>query len=183
MSMKIKHLLLAMALPVILTLIGCEATQPTIQTNAEPVAVGAPAVKSEAVAPVAEANPEHCAKHEGHDCIVHCAKHKGKKSKACQKHCETTVSPHHDCAKHCAENPGVKDKACAQHCTQNSAAEAHECGTEHCAHHESVNANTCDTSHCAHHKGAAAHKCGTEHCEKHGGDMSKCCGSEQKCDK
>ena len=186
LNMKIQRLFFIMALPALLTLAGCEATQPTIETKAEPVAVAAPAVKSEAVAPVAAANPEHCAKHgvdKEHNCIAHCAKHKGKKSKTCRKHCETTVAPHHDCAKHCADNPGVKDQACAQHCTQNLAAEAHECGSEHCAHHGSAATKNCDASHCSHHKGVAAHQCGAEHCEKHGGDMSKCCGSEQKCDK
>ena len=167
--MKIQHLLIAMALPAILALTGCETAQPITQDNAEPVAVAtASMVKSEeaVVAPAAEAHPEHCAKHDagaGHDCIEHCAKHKGKKDKACQKHCKTTVSPHHDCAKHCAEHLGVKDQACA--------------------HHGSATTKNCDTSHCSHHKGAAAHECGTEHCEKHGGAMSECCGSGHKRDK
>jgi hypothetical protein len=133
--MKIQHLLLTMALPALLILAGCEATQPTIQANAEPELIAAPAAKSETVVPAATTtNHEHCGKHVKHDCIRHCAKHKGKKNKACQKHCETTVSAHHDCAKHCTENPDVKDQACTHH---------HALATPHCSHHHGTDAHAC----------------------------------------
>jgi hypothetical protein len=190
-SMKIQHLLLALALPAFLTLTGCETTPGKSQATIEPATIAVPAntidkpvVKNEVINPVPSPNLEHCEKHApeaGHDCVTHCAKHKDKKDKICKTHCEKTVAPHHNCKTHCAENAGVKDKICAQHCAQNPKSKAHECGAEHCSDHVSGD-KICDASHCSEHQGKAAHACGAEHCEKHGGDMSKCCGAEQKCD-
>jgi hypothetical protein len=120
---KIQHLLITLALPAILALTGCEATAPTVETKAEPVA--APAAKNEAPAPVAEANTEHCDKHvseSGHDCIAHCAKHKGKKAKQCLKHC----AAHHS----------AMEKQCnAHHCSHHKGGSAHQCSAEHCQKH------------------------------------------------
>jgi hypothetical protein len=142
--MKIQHLLLALTLPAVLALTGCE-TAPTTEAAAEPAVVAPAAAPVAEVAPVATpvapVSHEHCAKHKAeaaaHDCKKHCAKHKGKKNKACIEHCKAPAADH-DCTKHCAEHPGAKDQACAQHCSQHADAKAHECGTEHCAHHTVV---------------------------------------------
>ncbi len=190
--MKIHKLLIAIALPTLLALSGCE-TAPVSEPVVEPTAASTPSTPTEqtaAVAPKTEipTPTEHCAKHHqaedgGHDCIKHCATHKGKKGKVCLKHCEHKVVAEHDCASHCAEHPGQKDQVCAQHCSEETTAKAHACGAEHCAHHEAEAASHCKPSHCAKHTGGAAHQCGTEHCKKHGGEMAECCGAaENKCE-
>ena len=123
--MKIQQILMAIFLPLVLILSGCEATNPTVESSVAPEVTPATAPASTAAVapktePAAIAPPEHCKHHQAaadeHDCIKHCAKHKGKKGKACIKHCENKAVAEHDCTKHCAEHPGEKDKVCAQHC-------------------------------------------------------------------
>lgn len=86
--MKIQHLLIALTLPAVLALSGCETT-PTTEAAPEAAIVTPVATPVAEIAPVATptapVNHEHCAKHKAetaaHDCKTHCAKHKGKKIK------------------------------------------------------------------------------------------------------
>jgi hypothetical protein len=113
--MKIQQLLIAVTLPLLLILSGCEATNPTVAATAEPVvtpaSTPAPAAVTPKIEAVAAVQPEHCKHHQmeasKHDCVKHCAKHKGKKGKACIKHCEKKAAAEHDCVEHCEHHKGA----------------------------------------------------------------------------
>jgi hypothetical protein len=125
--MNIQKLLIAICLPAVLAMTGCEAEKPLAEANPETVvataqpaspAAAAPASKFQIFTP-ATTNQEHCDKHKagsGHDCAKHCAKHKGKMGKKCKHHCDEKALEEHDCVKHCAEHQDKKDKICAKHC-------------------------------------------------------------------